>query len=372
MSLWDVVAGVSYGRNIRHPGEDGSNILKKINSATLNVLNGEKVDYVGAGGRTTNTFGVVTMINCDMGAVIQGHFSPKTQQWTGAWFGPGVVNLMNIGNKTKLQYMPEKSSNYNFRRGGAEINMIYEYEEGAEAPKTAITVLIFLFALSIFGFYLIYNFFGACGKDKMSPVGDSEYIKDQQGKLQTTDKEIAELEASEAQQEELQQQHAAEGYVPSPEEQKAQDEELEYTEKQLTAAESQKTDLEISLKKAERQKDWLIFGNVILENRGFWVIKTVEQFKGALEISWLRFRKTEQKVKQLEIIIPATITQHYNSSVLTEYIEHVMIDNTGDQSIEVIDMGEEFLATDIRQRRLLDSMDLLDSMYDIQFDALHA
>ena len=278
MSLWDVVAGVSYGRNIRHPGEDGSNILKKINSATLNVLNGEKVDYVGAGGRTTNTFGVVTMINCDMGAVIQGHFSPKTQQWTGAWFGPGVVNLMNIGNKTKLQYMPEKSSNYNFRRGGAEINMIYE---GSSGPKTAITVLIFLFALSIFGFYLIYNFFGACGKDKMSPVGDSEYIKDQQGKLQTTDKEIAELEASEAQQKELQQQHAAEGYVPSPAEQKAQDEELEYTEKQLADAEAQRDNLEISLKKAERQKDWLIFGNVILENRGFWVIKTVEQFKGA-------------------------------------------------------------------------------------------
>ena len=281
MSLWDVVAGVSYGRNIRHPGEDGSNILKKINSASLSVLNGEKVDYVGAGGRTTNTFGAVTMINCDMGAVIQGHFSPKTQQWTGAWFGPGVVNLMNIGNKTKLQYMPEKSSNYNFRRGGAEINMIYEYKKGTDVPKTAITVLIFLFALSIFGFYLIYNFFGACGKDKMSPVGDSEYIKDQQGKLQTTDKEIAELEASEAQQKELQQQHAAEGYVPSPAEQKAQDEELEYTEKQLADAEAQRDNLEISLKKAERQKDWLIFGNVILENRGFWVIKTVEQFKGA-------------------------------------------------------------------------------------------
>ena len=71
---------------------------------------------------------------------------------------------------------------------------------------------------------MIYNFFGACGKDKMSPVGDSEYIKDQQGKLQTTDKEIAELEASEAhqkeQQQQLQQQQTAAGYVPSPEEQK--------------------------------------------------------------------------------------------------------------------------------------------------------
>lgn len=311
MSLWDVVAGVSYGRNIRHPGEDGSNILKKINSATLNVLNGEKVDYVGAGGRTTNTFGVVTMINCDMGAVIQGHFSPKTQQWTGAWFGPGVVNLMNIGNKTKLQYMPEKSSNYNFRRGGAEINMIYE---GSSGPKTAITVLIVLFALSIFGFYLIYNFFGACGKDKMSPVGDSEYIKDQQGKLQTTDKEIAELEASEAQQKELQQQHAAEGYVPSPAEQKAQDEELEYTEKQLADAEAQRDNLEISLKKAERQKDWLIFGNVILENRGFWVIKTVEQVMGDLERVSTSVKEFTQEVMEGANVIEMVASSNFLSS----------------------------------------------------------
>ena len=161
--------------------------------------------------------------------------------------------------------------------------MIYE---GSSGPKTAITVLIVLFALSIFGFYLIYNFFGACGKDKMSPVGDSEYIKDQQGKLQTTDKEIAELEASEAhqkeQQQQLQQQQTAAGYVPSPEEQKAQDEELEHTEKQLADAEDQREELEKTLKTAEKEKEWLIFGNVILENRGIWLVKYAEKAQGAL------------------------------------------------------------------------------------------
>ena len=289
MSLWDVVAGFSIARNINDPDSKAAKILKKINSATLNVLNGDKVDYVGGGGRTTNTFGAVTAINCDMEAVFEGCIAGVSdyklyQGFLGLMFGPGAVNLMNIGNKTELQYMPNHSQNFIFRRGGKNLEFIYDSDKAA---KTAITVLIVLFALAVFGFYLIYNFAGVFGI--MKPVLDSGYIKAQEEKVHIKDKEIAELEASEAhqkeQQQQLQQQQTAAGYVPSPEEQKAQDEELEYTEKQLADAEAQRDNLEISLKKAERQKEWLIFGNVILENRGFWVIKTVEQFKGALVIA---------------------------------------------------------------------------------------
>ena len=296
MSLWDFVAAASIATNINDPNRKSAKILKKINSATLSVLNGDKVDYVGCGGRTTNTFGAVTVLNCDMEMILENWLVGVTgagQLGTfmlGALFGPASVNLMNIGNKTELQYSTAKLRNYNFRCGGENVNTVYDSNQvegiavaGLQMPKSkkVVLVLIALFALAIYGFYLIYNFAGVFGKGIMSPVGNSGYIKNQQGNVGSKQKEIAALEASEAQQKKEQQQRTDAGYVLSPAEQEAKDTELEYTQDQLTAAESQKAELESTLKTAERQKEWLIYGNVILENRGFLVIKTVEMILGA-------------------------------------------------------------------------------------------
>jgi len=296
MSLWDFVAAASIATNINDSNSKSAKILKKINSASLNVLNGDKVDYVGCGGRTTNTFGAVTVLNCDMEMILENWLVGVTgagQLGTfmlGALFGPASVNLMNIGNKTELQYSTAKLLNYNFRCGGENVNTVYDSNQvegiavaGLQMPKSkkVVLVLIALFALAIYGFYLIYNFAGVFGKGIMSPVGNSGYIKNQQGNVGSKQKEIAALEASEAQQKKEQQQRTDAGYVLSPAEQEAKDTELQDTQDQLTAAESQKAELESTLKTAERQKEWLIYGNVILENRGFLVIKTVEIILGA-------------------------------------------------------------------------------------------
>ena len=296
MSLWDFVAAASIATNINDSNSKSAKILKKINSASLTVLNGDKVDYVGCGGRTTNTFGAVTAINCDMEMILENWLVGVTGAgqlgnfMLGALFGPGAVNVMNIGNKNELQYMNANSRNYTFRRGGKNVTSIYDSakspskpDQDVEMPKSMkiVLVLIFFFALAIYGFYLIYNFAGVFGKGIMSPVGDSGYSKAQGGKVDSKDKEIAALEASEAQQNKEQQQRADAGYVLSPAEQDSKNKELQDTQAQLTAAESQKAELESTLKTAERQKEWLIYGNVILENRGFLVIKTVEIILGA-------------------------------------------------------------------------------------------
>ena len=294
MSLWDFVAAASIATNINDSNSKSAKILKKINSASLNILNGDKVDYVGCGGRTANTFGAITAINCDMLLIfgdlfrdsLRGNVGKLGEGFLQAWgtslyflFGFSSVNVMNIGNKIELQYMNDNAHNYTFRRGGSPMAVFYASIDSKRIIK--LRIVLVLFVLAIYGFYLIYNFAGVFGKGIMSPVGDSGYIKTQQGKVDSKDKEIAALEASEAQQKKEQQQRTDAGYVLSPAEQEAKDTELEYTQDQLTAAESQKAELESTLKTAERQKEWLIYGNVILENRGFLVIKTVEMILGA-------------------------------------------------------------------------------------------
>ena len=72
MSLWDVVAGFSIARNIKDPTSKPAKILKKINSASLLVLNGDALEYVGGGGRTYNTFGASSTFTCDFEAVLDG------------------------------------------------------------------------------------------------------------------------------------------------------------------------------------------------------------------------------------------------------------------------------------------------------------
>ena len=51
MSVWDFVAAASIGTNINKPDSKSAKVLKKINSATLSVLNGDSVSYVSGGGQ---------------------------------------------------------------------------------------------------------------------------------------------------------------------------------------------------------------------------------------------------------------------------------------------------------------------------------
>ena len=286
MSLWDFVAAASITTNIKDPTSKSAKILKKINSASLLVLNGDALEYVGGGGRTYNTFGASSTFTCDFEAVLDGFLggyaffqSKPMHTILGLVFGPGAVNNMTIGNITDLQYMPIHSRNFTFRRGGTPEEFCYAGKDGTSG---IVILVVLLVVLGVLGFYLIYNFAGAFGKGIMSPVGEFGYINAQEKEVHSKEKEIHGLEASEAQQKKEQQQRADAGYVLSPAEQEARNAELEHTEEQLAAAEHQVEELERTLKTAERQKEWLIFGNVILENRGIWLVKYAEKAQGAL------------------------------------------------------------------------------------------
>ncbi|MCY2938245.1 MAG: hypothetical protein NTV55_07795 [Planctomycetota bacterium] len=286
MSLWDFVAAASITTNIKDPTSKSAKILKKINSASLLVLNGDALEYVGGGGRTYNTFGASSTFTCDFEAVLDGFLggyalfqSKPMHTILGLVFGPGAVNNMTIGNITDLQYMPIHSRNFTFRRGGTPEEFCYGGKDGTSG---IVILVVLLVVLGVLGFYLIYNFAGAFGKGIMSPVGEFGYINAQEKEVHSKEKEIHGLEASEAQQKKEQQQRADAGYVLSPAEQEARNAELEHTEEQLAAAEHQVEELERTLKTAERQKEWLIFGNVILENRGIWLVKYAEKAQGAL------------------------------------------------------------------------------------------
>jgi hypothetical protein len=128
MSVWDFVAAASISTNIRHPDSKSAKVLKKINSATLSVLNGDSVSYVSGGGRTSNTFGANTNFTCDMEALLEGYFAgmfhadplSKTSMLLGGLLlGPGAENKLLMGNATVLTYMPHHSSNFTVYRGGA-------------------------------------------------------------------------------------------------------------------------------------------------------------------------------------------------------------------------------------------------------------
>jgi len=179
MSVWDFVAAASIGTNINNPTSKSAKVLKKINSATLSVLNGDSVSYVSGGGRTSNTFGANTNFTCDMEALLEGYFAGKIHAdplsktsmfFGGLLLGPGAENKLLMGNATVLTYMPHHSSNFTVYRGGAPESHSYAtWDQTCFCIKLSAT----LFALVVFGYELLYSFAGSFKKQLMSPVGDS-------------------------------------------------------------------------------------------------------------------------------------------------------------------------------------------------------
>lgn len=306
MSLWDLVAAASIGTNIREPDSTLAKVLKKINSATLSVLNGDSVNYVSGGGRTSNTFGASTNFTCDMEALLEGYFagkyeadpfSKKMMFLGGVLLGPGAENKLLMGNATVLTYMPHHSSNFSVYRGGAPES--YSYANW-DQTRSCITLSATLFALVVFGYELLYSFAGSFKKQLMSPVGDSKYISTQEAKIHAKEKEKASLEAEEKKQEEAQHQREASGDVPSPEQQEAQEKESALVNKNIHDSENEIKELESSLKTAERQKEWLLYANVILENRGMYLLKILEKLKAGLMKAKLVEANAQEKVDGLE------------------------------------------------------------------------
>jgi len=306
MSVWDFVAAASISTNINDPSSKSAKVLKKINSATLSVLNGDAINYVSGGGRTTNTFGSSTNFTCDIEALLEGliagainanPLSAKSLIVGGLFLGPGAENKILMGNGTVLTYMPHHSSNFTVYRGGQPET--YNYFDG-EKVWWPIKLSSILYALSVFGFELLYSMAGAFKKELMSPVGDSKYIAQQEAKVHAKEKELAALEAAEAKQKEEHQQREASGDVPSPEQIEADHAAEHAAEKEKEELESNIANLESSLKTAERQKEWLLYANVILENRGVFLMKMLEKINASLEKAKNAVNNAQKKVEELE------------------------------------------------------------------------
>lgn len=306
MSVWDLVAAASISTNINDPSSKSAKVLKKINSATLSVLNGDSINYVSGGGRTSNTFGASTNFTCDIEALLEGwiagafHADPlsKTSLILGGLFlGPGAENKILMGNGTVLTYMPHHSSNFTVYRGGQPET--YNYFKG-EKVWLPIKLSSILYALSVFGFELLYSMAGTFKKELMSPVGDSKYIAQQEAKVHAKEMELAALEAAEAKQKEEQQQREASGDVPSPEQIEADHAAEHAAEKEKEELESNIANLEASLKTAERQKEWLLYANVILENRGVFLLKMLEKINAAYLKAKTEVENAKSKVDNFE------------------------------------------------------------------------
>jgi hypothetical protein len=304
MSLWDFVAAASISTNINNPTSNSAKALKKINSATLSVLNGDSVNYVSGGGRTSNTFGASTNFTCDLEALLEGYFAGKfhadpLSRWSmlfgGLLLGPGAENKVLMGNATVLTYMPQHSSNFTVYRGGAPESHSYaNWKQTCSCIEWSAT----LFALGVFVFELLYTFAGI--NEGMKPIGDSKYYSTKQAEIQAKNKEISDLEKKQKKLEYEQEQREKSGDVPSPEEQEAWEFENESIEKELEKQEEKLEDLENTLKTAERQKEWILYTNVILENRGMYLLKILEKLNASLMKAKVAVANAEEKVANLE------------------------------------------------------------------------
>jgi hypothetical protein len=221
----------------------------------------------------------------------------------GVLLGPGAENKLLMGNATVLTYMPHHSSNFSVYRGGAPES--YSYATWNEA-YFCIKLSSVLFALVVFGYELLYSFAGSFKKQLMSPVGDSKYISTQEAKIDAKEKEKASLEAEEKKQEEEQHQREASGDVPSPEQQEAQEKESALVNKNIHDSENEINELESSLKTAERQKEWLLYANVILENRGMYLLKILEKLSASVKKAQLAVAKTQNTVDTLNTKLQTT------------------------------------------------------------------
>ena len=300
MSLFDILSAVSIGENTKkEPNPKAAKILKKIDSATLSILNGEALSYTNIGGRTGNTFGVNNNFHFDVEVFLEEliHTDSKTIWWKkglsglGSFLlGPGSANSVTVGNRTSIDWMPKNVHNFTVSRGGKPHVFLYtnelytgdQYDKGFNDTAKLFNIALICFSAVIFGYDLWFNLAGQfnCGADGgglLTPVGDPKYIAKKQAEIAANEKEQKELKEISAQQ-------AASGTILSPDALEKQQHDQEHLKHNYD-------ELEETLKKAEKEKEWSIWTNIVIENKGIWILKF---FEGA----WGTF---VQVAKQIEI-----------------------------------------------------------------------
>ncbi len=303
MSLFDILSAVSVGENVNHPNSKAAKILKKMDSATLTILNGEALTYTNIGGRTGNTFGVNNNFQFDVEVFAEAALHSLTHSkvinaLAGViLLGPGSANSVTVGNRTSIDWMPKSVHNFTVIRGGKPHTFLYGNEKIEEKDKLVNdTSKIFNWALVffsavIFGYDLVFNLGGQFnlnedGGGLMSPVGDPKYISTKQAEIAANEKKQEELKKISAQQ-------AASGTILSPDALKKQQEDQEHLE-------HNHEELEESLQKAEKEKEWLIWSNIVIENRGIWVLKFLEGVKGSFVQVANEIKIAKEGVKRAE------------------------------------------------------------------------
>jgi len=271
MSLWDIVAEISTRKQL-DPDNDNEtkSFWKKFNSASVDLINGDGLSFTNEGGYTWNIFGANVNFVCDLEALIEGAIATKwhghlAEGVLGAIFGPGANNNIVIGNSLTLNYMVGHSNNFTVMRGNPEFSMTYsqlpnQIGFSGYKPHKLMWLAIAGFALLVAGFDIALNVL----KNKIN--GQEEIVHHDEAEKEKY-KAIVEAEQHEAE---------AHGQVVNPDaggtpaEPTHAQEELEHAEHQYHTDEG-------TLKGTETTYEWIVFASILLENRGIWLLKFLEQ-----------------------------------------------------------------------------------------------
>jgi len=271
MSLWDIVAEISTRKQL-DPDNDNEtkSFWKKFNSASVDLINGDGLSFTNEGGYTWNIFGANVNFVCDLEALIEGAIATKwhghlAEGVLGAIFGPGANNNIVIGNSLTLNYMVGHSNNFTVMRGNPEFSMTYsqlpnQIGFSGYKPHKLMWLAIAVFALLVAASDIALNVL----KNKLN--GEEEVVHEDEAEIEKY-KALVEAEQQEAQ---------AHGQVVNPDaggtpaEPTHAQEELEHAEHQYHTDEG-------TLKGTETTYEWIVFASILLENRGIWLLKFLEQ-----------------------------------------------------------------------------------------------
>jgi hypothetical protein len=323
MSLWDIVAGISTHKTL----EDHHSKWKKINSVSLDLVNGDGLAFTNEGGYTWNIFGANTNFVCDLESLIEGAIATKwhghmAEGVLGAIFGPGANNNIVIGNSLTLNYMVGHSNNFTVMRGQPEVSVTYSpWDDGALGPDgtpvvgtgTAVKnrhklmwLAIAAFALLVAGFDIALNIL----KNKIN--AQEESVLEDEAKVHEYEA-IIEAERKEAEEQ---------GQVVNPD---AGGEPAghSHAEEELHDAEHELENNEATLKKTETTFEWTMYSSIIAENRGIWLVKFLEQLCAGVKTFQTEMKNLSDTVAKIKADTPGSTTQA-NLSSAVENLELVI------------------------------------------------
>jgi hypothetical protein len=212
----------------------------------------------------------------------------------GVLFGPGANNTITIGTTLTLNYMVGKSNNFTVMRGRPEISIKYfyghfqsdigqDYTSNELERSRLMWVFIAAFALLIAGFDIALNVL----KNTIN-IEEEKVHKDQDES--DTYKNIVEEEqkAAETQGRVVNPDAGGAPVYPSPAQKQLKD--------AKATTETDKTDLN----NTERSYEWTMFSNVFAENRGFLVLKLLEQMYAGVKSIEIEIKDLKQTIANIE------------------------------------------------------------------------